>query len=345
VSASLCAAALATETDGSIVNPANNCGVVGLKPTVGLTSRAGVVPISHSQDTIGIHGRTVADAAAVLGSLVGIDPRDEATSASAAHFHHDYPQFLDADGLSGARVGVARRGMTGYNHAADEVLARVIASMREAGATVIDPADIPTIDRIKRNRAEEIVLVHESKRDLNAYLATRSGVPVRTLADVIGFNETHRDHELRWFGQEWLTLAESERYGQREYTAALARCRNQGGRDGIDAALEQHNLDALIAPSGVPAPVTQLEKGDPRSGGPSSGPAARAGYPLISVPAGHQEGLPLGITFMGTAWSEPKLIRLASGFEAVRCARLKPRFLATSEIAGLKRSRAAPGRG
>jgi amidase len=288
-----------------------------------------VVPIAHSQDTVGVHGRTLADAATVLGALVGVDPRDEATSASAGHFHVDCTEFLDADGLRGARIGVVRRGMTGNGRAADHVLEEAIAAMREAGATVVDPADIPTIDRIRRNSAEEIVLVYEFKRDLNAYLGTRGGVQVRTLAEVITFNEAHRDAELRWFGQEWLSLAESDRYGKRQYTAALARARRQGGRDGIDAALERHHLDGLIAPSGTPAWVTQLDGGDPRSGG-SSGPAAMAGYPLISVPAGQHEGLPLGITFMGTAWSEPTLIRLASGFEAVTRARRKPGFLATS---------------
>jgi amidase len=330
VSANLCAAALGTETDGSIVNPANNCGVVGLKPTVGLTSRAGVVPIAHSQDTVGVHGRTVADAATVLGALVGVDPRDEATSASAGKLHHDYTQFLDPHGLDGARIGVARHGMTGFSSAADEVLGHAIQVMRDAGATVVDPADIPTIDKINRSFAEDLVEVYEFKRGLNAYLATRHGVPIHTLADAIAFNNAHHQRELRWFGQEWFTLAEADRYSKSEYQAALTRCRNRGGRNGIDAALEQHNLDALIAPSGPLAWVTHLRKGDPSSGR-TAGPAALAGYPLISVPAGHRGGLPLGITFMGTAWSEPKLIKLASGFEAVRRARRKPQFLATSE--------------
>jgi amidase len=328
VSANLVAAALGTETDGSIVSPANNCGVVGLKPTVGLTSRAGVIPISHSQDTVGVHARTVADAAAVLGALVGVDPRDEATSASAGKLHHDYTQFLDANGLAGARIGVARHGMTGFSSAADAVLGHAIAAMRDAGATVVDPADIPTIDKINRSFAEDLVLVYEFKRDLNAYLATRHGVPIHSLADAIAFNDAHHERELRWFGQEWFTLAESDRYTRRQYRAALARCRARGGKNGIDATLEQHNLDALIAPSGPLAWVTHLRKGDPSSGG-TAAPAAIAGYPLISVPAGHRSGLPLGITFMGTAWSEPKLIRLASGFEAISRARRKPQFLST----------------
>ncbi len=330
VSANLSAVALGTETDGSLVSPANNCGVVGLKPTVGLTSRAGVVPISHSQDTVGVHGRTVADAAAVFGALVGVDPRDEATSASAGRSHHDYTQFLDAHGLDGARIGVARRGTTGFSTAADEVLGHAIQAMRDAGATVVDPANIPTIDTINRSFAEDLVLVYEFKRDLNAYLATRHGVPIHSLAEAIAFNNAHRQRELRWFGQEWFTLAESDRYSRRQYRAALTRCRARGGKSGIDAALHQHNLDALIAPSGPLAWVTHLRKGDPSSGG-TAAPAAIAGYPLISVPAGHHSGLPLGITFMGTAWSEPTLIRLASGFEAVTRARRKPRFLPTSE--------------
>jgi amidase len=334
VSANLCAAGLGTETDGSIVNPANNCGVVGLKPTVGLTSRAGVIPISHTQDTVGVHGRTVADAAAVLGALVGVDPRDEATSASAGRFHRDYTQFLDPRGLEGARIGVARHGMTGFSTAADEVLGHAIQVMRDAGATVIDPADIPTIDKIHRSFAEDLVLVYEFKRDLNKYLATRHGVPIHTLADAIAFDDAHRWRELRWFGQEWFTLAQSNSYSRSQYLSALTRCRTRGGRDGIDAALEQHNVHALIAPSGPPAWVTHLSKGDPSSG-QTAAPAAIAGYPLISVPAGYRNGLPLGITFMGTAWSEPRLIRLASGFEAVRQARRKPQFLPSAEGAGI----------
>ncbi len=329
VSANLTAVALGTETDGSIVSPANNCGVVGLKPTVGLTSRAGVIPISHSQDTVGVHGRTVADAAAVLGAMVGVDPRDKATSASAAKLHHDYTQFVDAHGLDGARIGVARHGMTGFSSAADVVLGHAIQAMRDAGATVVDPANIPTIDTINRSFAEDLVLVYEFKRDLNAYLATRHGVPIHSLADAIAFNNAHRERELKWFGQQWFTLAESDRYSKSQYRSALARCRARGGKNGIDAALEQHNLDALIAPSGPVAWLTHLRKGDPSSGG-TAAPAAIAGYPLISVPAGHHYGLPLGITFMGTAWSEPKLIRLASGFEAVTHARRKPGFLPTS---------------
>ena len=231
------------ETDGSIVYPANNCGVVGLKPTVGLTSRAGVVPIAHSQDTVGVHARTVADAAAVLGVLVGVDPRDVATSASAGRLHHDYTQFLDPGGLAGARIGVARHGLTGFSRAADRALDRAIRAMRDAGATVIDPANIPTIDTINRSFAEDVVLVHEFKRDLNAYLAGRRGIPIRDLADAIAFNDAHRRRELRWFGQEWFTLAQSDPYSR----GAVPRCSGalpEAGRGaGIDAR-------ARIAPSG-----------------------------------------------------------------------------------------------
>ena len=331
VSANLCAAALGTETDGSIVLPANNCGVVGIKPTVGLTSRAGVIPISHSQDTVGCHGRTVADAAAVLGALVGVDARDGATSASAGKFHTNYTQFLDPHGLDGARIGVARHRMTGFSSAADEVLAHAIQSMRDAGATVVDPADIPTIDKIMSSFAEDLVEVYEFKRGLNAYLATRHGVPIHSLADAIAFDEAHRQREMRWFGQEWFELAQADSYSKTEYESALARIRRRGGRNGIDAALEQHNLHALIAPTGPLPWVTSLRNGDPSSGR-TAAPAALAGYPLISVPAGHRQGLPLGISFMGTAWSEPRLIRLASGFEAVTRARRKPFFL--SSLAG-----------
>ncbi len=325
VSASLCAAGLGTETDGSIVSPANNCGVVGIKPTVGLTSRAGVVPIAHSQDTVGPHGRTVADAAALLGALVGVDQRDPGTSASAGKFHHDYTQYLDKHGLQGARIGVARAGFTGYSEETDAVFEAAIQAMAHAGATIVDPADIATIDEISTCADEVTVLVYEFKRDLNAYLASRSGIPVHNLSELIAFNEAHAVRELHWFGQEWLTLTHSDPFTHAQYATALAHERQLGGHDGIDATLKAHNLDALVAPTGSPAWGTDLVNGDLFLGA-SSGPAAIAGYPIVQVPAGNAFGLPLGISFMGTAWSEPKLIKLASGFEHATRARIQPHF-------------------
>jgi amidase len=329
VSANLCAASLGTETDGSIVCPSGANGVVGIKPTVGLTSRAGVVPIAASQDTVGPHGRTVADAAAVLGAIASTvaDPRDSATAASRNRVFSDYTQFLDPDGLAGTRIGVARNGVTGYSEETDAVFDAAIQAIEDAGATVV-PADIPTIDQINIGAEEITVLLFEFKRDLNAYLATRGDVPVHTLAEAIEFNEDHADVEMRWFLQELFLLAQNETPSQADYDAALAEERRIGREAGIDAVLTKHNLDAIIAPTGSPAWTTDLVNGDHFLGA-SSGPAAVAGYPLISVPAGDSFGLPVGLTFMGTAFSEPTLIKLASGFEAATGARRKPEFLPT----------------
>ncbi len=332
VAANLTAAGLGTETDGSIVCPATINGVVGIKPTVGLTSRAGVIPISHTQDTVGPHARTVADAAAVLSALVGVDPRDPATSASAGKFSTNYTQFLDPHGLQGARIGVARGGgFTGYNRETDRVFEEAIAAMADAGAVIVDPAEIPTIDELNADPAEIIVLIYEFKRDLNAYLATRTGVPVHTLADVIAFNLAHASQELQYFGQEFLELAEQEIFTQQEYEDALVRGHELAGKNGIDAILAQEHLDALVAPTGSPSWPIDLVNGDHFLGA-SSGPAAVAGYPIINVPAGFAFGLPLGISFMGTAFSEAKLIKLASGFEAATHARRPPTFIPTEPL-------------
>jgi amidase len=317
VSANLCAAAVGTETDGSIVCPATANGVVGIKPTVGLTSRTGVVPIAHSQDSVGPHGRTVADAAALLSGMVSPDANP-----------HDYTQFVAADGLRGARIGVARDGVTGYSEETDAVFDAAVAAMRDAGAVIVDPADIPTIAQINAGSEEVTVLVYEFKRDLDAYLATRTGVPIGSLADAIAFNQDHADEEMRWFRQEWFELAQSDPFSQADYEAALAEARRIGGADGIDAVLQQHDLDAIVAPTGSPPWTTDLVNGDHFLGA-SSAPAAIAGYPLVNVPAGEAFGLPLGITFMGTANSEPTLIRVASGFEAATHARRTPKFLPT----------------
>src|SRR6185295_2014016 len=263
VSANLCAAGLGTETDGSIVCPATINGVVGIKPTVGLTSRAGVIPISHTQDTVGPHARTVADAAAVLSALVGVDPRDPATAGSAGKFSTDYTQFLDPDGLRGARIGVARGGgFTGYSEATDAIFEQALEAMADAGAVLVDPAEIPTIDALNADQAEIIVLIYEFKRDLNAYLATRTGVPIHTLADAIAFNEAHASQELQYFGQEFFVLAEQEIFTQQDYEDALVRGHMLAATDGIDAILAQENLDALVAPTGSPSWPNDLVNGD-----------------------------------------------------------------------------------
>jgi amidase len=328
VSAAFCAAALGTETDGSIVCPAHQNGVVGIKPTVGLTSRAGVVPISHSQDTVGPHGKTVADAAAVLGAVTGVDPRDPATSASAGHSFGDYTTFVDRKGLQDARIGVMRAGVTGYSPETDAVYEEALAVLSSAGATLVDPADLATIDDINSGADELVVLIYEFKRDLNAYLATRTGIPVHTLADVIAFNAAHAEQELKWFGQELFELAESDPYTTAQYNTSLANERALGGANGIDATLAANKLDALVAPTGAPAWPTDLVNGDHFLGA-SSSPAAIAGYPIVNVPMGDSFGLPVGLSFFGTAWSEPTLIKLASGFEAAAKARKKPKFLPT----------------
>jgi amidase len=333
VAASFASVSLGTETDGSIVCPASLNGVVGIKPTVGLTSRAGVVPISHTQDTVGPYGRTVADAATVLGVLTGIDPRDAATRRSEGRSFADYTQFLDPDGLRGARIGVMRNGVTGYSTDTDAIFEQSLEIMAEAGAVIVDPVDLPTMDQLLTDQAEIIVLIWEFKRDLNAYLATRTGVPVRTLADVIAFNEAHAEEELKWFGQELMILAEQEIFTEQEYLDALERGPRLAGPEGIDAAIAANQLDALVAPTGSPAWPIDLVNGDHFLGA-SSFPAAMAGYPIINVTGGYAFGLPVGISFMAGAFSEPTLIRLASGFEAVAEKRRKPRFLRTLPLDG-----------
>ncbi|MGH9360728.1 MAG: amidase family protein, partial [Thermoanaerobaculia bacterium] len=333
VSANFAAAALGTETDGSIVCPSHANGVAGIKPTVGLTSRAGVVPISHTQDTVGPHGRTVADAAAILGVLTGVDPRDPATNRSAGHFHTDYTQFLDPDGLAGARIGAFRRNVTQYSNETDAIFEEALAAMADAGAVLVDPADVPTIDDLFTDLAELIVLVWEFKIDLNAYLATRTGIPVHTMADVIAFNLAHAAEELEWFGQEWFELSQAEIFTEQEYLEAVERGPRLAGPEGIDAALATFGVDALVSPTGAPAWPTDLINGDHFLGA-SSTAAAMAGYPLINVTAGFTHGLPVGISFMAGAFSEPTLIKLASGFEAATHVRQAPKFLKTIPVPG-----------
>lgn len=334
VTANFVAAGIGTETDGSIVCPASACGTVGLKPTVGLVSRAGVVPIAASQDTVGPHARTVADAAALLGVIASQlpDPRDPATFPNRHLVRRDYTAFVDPDGLAGARIGVTR-AFNGASPEADALYEQALQAMQDAGATLVDPADLPTMDEIGTFESELVVLVFEFKRDLNAYLAARTGVPIGTLADAIAFNEAHAEEELKYFGQEWFLLAEAEPFDAATYAAAVARARAIGGPLGIDAVLEAHDLDALVAPTGSPAWPTDLVNGDHFLFG-SSSPAAIAGYPLVTLPMGQAFGLPVGITFMGTAYSEPTLIRLASGFEHVAQARRQPAFLPTLPLDG-----------
>jgi amidase len=327
VSANLCAIALGTETDGSIVCPASANGVVGLKPTVGLWSRTGIVPISHSQDTPGPLCRTVRDVAILLGALTGVDDEDSATSESRGKSYADYTQFLVADGLRGARIGVVRKTF-GFNAAVDALIGRALEQLKAQGAVLVDPADIET--RGKFDDSETTVFMYELKADLNAYLA-RLGprAPVHSLQEIIEFNENHREQEMRYFGQE--LFLKSQLKGpltSQEYLEALKKNHQLARTEGIDAVMDKHKLDALVAPTGGPAWLTDLVAGD-HFGGGSSSFAAVAGYPNINVPAGEVLGLPVGISFFGRAWSEPVLIRIAYAYEQASKLRKAPQFVPT----------------
>ncbi|ARA92544.1 amidase [Rhodothermaceae bacterium RA] len=330
VAANLCVAALGTETDGSIVCPSNANGIVGIKPTLGLVSRAGIIPIAHSQDTAGPMARTVTDAAIVLGALAGVDPRDPATEAAREHAHVDYTAFLDPDGLRGARIGVARNYF-GFHDRVDRLMEAAITTLRQGGAEVIDDVPIETAGQFGGDEYQ--VLLYEFKHDLNAYLAgIEPSIPYRTLEDLIRFNEEHAAEEMPYFGQEiFLQAQEKGPLTEPAYREALARCKRLAGAEGIDAALQRHNLDALIAPTGGPAWPTDLVNGDHFLGGSSSA-AAVAGYPNVTVPAGFVYGLPVGLSFIGTAWSEPTLLRLAYAFEQATMVRRPPRFLPTADL-------------
>ena len=329
VSANLCAASIGTETNGSIVSPASYCGVVGIKPTVGLASRAGIIPIAASQDTAGPMGRTVADAAALLGAMTGVDARDAATERSAGKAHADYTQFLGAGALRGARIGVARE-LFKLNRLVDPKLEAALEAMRQAGAALIDPVKLPT--RQDLGGADYQVMLYEFKVGLNAYFASLgASAPVKSMQELIEFNDRNPDRELPFFGQE--TLIEAQAKGpltEQGYLDAKERCLKWS--KGIDAVMDEHQLDALVAPTGGPAHTLDLVVGDRGLGG-SSTYAAVAGYPNITVPCGDVLGLPVAISFFGRAWSEAKLIGIAHAFEQATKARKPPRFLPTMELA------------
>ena len=327
VASNLCAAAVGTETDGSIVCPSSANGIVGIKPTLGLLSRSGVIPIAHSQDTPGPMARTVRDTAILLTALAGVDSRDSATAASQGKAI-DYTQFLDANGLRGARIGVARKYF-GFNDAVDQLMNNLIDEMKHAGAEIVDPADLPSHGKF--DDTEFTVLQYELKTDLNAYLAARPGAP-GSLKDIIDFNERNKEKEMPYFGQDIFLKAESKGpLSSKQYTDALEANHRLARKEGIDAVMDQFKLDAIMAPTGCPAWITDWVDGDHAPGG-SSNAAAVAGYPDISVPAGFVFGLPVGLSFFGRAWSEPTLFKIAYGFEQVTKARKAPRFQRTLNL-------------
>lgn len=324
VAANLCMVAVGTETDGSIICPAQTNGIIGLKPTLGLISRSGIIPIAHSQDTAGPMGRCVEDVAILLGAMTGFDPLDPSTSESAGKSYQDYRQFLSKDGLGGTRIGVAR-DFLGFNPQVDGLMEKCLKVMQSCGAELVDPVVFKNLD--KTDTTEMEVLLYEFKSDLNAYLSKLGPeAQVHSLSELIEFNDQNNTRVMPYFGQERVLLAnEKGTLTDQKYLDALATNHRLSREEGIDAVLIEHNLDAIVAPSGGPAWLTDYVNGDYHSGGCSS-LAAVAGYPHITVPAGYVHGLPVGISFFASAYSEPVLLRLAYAFEQVTHYRRSPKF-------------------
>ncbi len=332
VAANLCAASVGTETDGSIICPAQTNGIVGIKPTLGLVSRSGIIPIAHSQDTAGPMARTVADAAALLGAMTGVDEADAATGSSKERAYQDYTQFLDPEGLKGARIGVARE-LFGSDKRVLDIIESSLEMMKSLGAELID-VEMPSSDKFGKTEVE--VMLYEFKADLNAYLANRGRmVKVHSLEDVIKFNEENRERVLPYFGQERMEGAQEKgALTNKRYLNALEKNRRLSRLEGIDAVMKEHKLDAIVCPSGGPAWLIDLINGD---GGrswdmDSTSYAAVAGCPHITVPAGYIFGLPIGISFFAGAWQEPTLIKLAYAFEQATQVRVPPKFLPTADL-------------
>ncbi len=330
VAANLCSVAIGTETDGSVICPSHTNSIVGIKPTVGLVSRTGIIPISHNQDTAGPMARTVQDAAILLSVIKGIDPDDYSTTKHKEELPLDYTEFLDANGLKGARIGVARNYF-GKNDLVDKIIEVSIGKMKELGAVIIDPVEIKTLNDI--NEIEFQVLLYDFKNDLNEYLAKYGPInSLRNINDIIKFNNDHREVVMPYFGQEAFILAtEKDSIESEEYKEALERCHCLTRDEGIDAVLKEHQLDAIIAPSGGAAWLIDYINGDHSTGGSSSA-AAVSGYPNITVPAGYIHGLPVGISFFSGAFQEPKLLKIAYSFEQATKIRKPPEFLPTVEL-------------
>lgn len=326
VAANLVAVSLGTETDGSILCPAGMCGVVGIKPTLDLISSAGVVPIAHSQDVVGPLTRTVADAAIMLTALIATNLH---TPPSPEYAHFDYTKSLDTNGLQGARIGVSREVYFGYNEKLDRVIEVALKRLEELGATLIDPANIPTAKQMSTSEHEQTVLLHEFKADLNTYLADLAETPVRTLEEIIAFNEAHTDEEMPYFGQDIMVQAQkTDGLENADYLHALEENRRMARQEGIDAVMNELKLDALVMPTVGPGWCNDHINGD-HFVGSSSQPIALAGYPGISVPAGFVSELPVGLTFIGRAFSEATLIKLAYAFEQGTHYRRVPKFIAS----------------
>ena len=330
VAANLCTVSIGTETDGSIICPSQSNSIVGIKPTIGLWSRSGIIPIAHSQDTPGPMARTVADAAILLGALTGVDKQDPTTRLGEKRALKDYTQFLDKNGLKGARIGVARK-MTGTDKRIINILESCLDAMKQMGAVIVDPANVENFNKFSKSEME--VLHYEFKADLNKYLSS-TNAPMKTLAEIIKFNKENKNRVMPYFGQEHMEIAQKKgSLMDRKYRSALAKNHQLTRKEGIDATMRKHKLDAIVVPSGGPSWIIDLINGDAANWDmESSSPPAVAGYPHITVPAGYINGLPIGISFFAKAWQEPTLIRLAFAFEQATKIRKPPEFLPTVKL-------------